>query len=816
MKSGAIFGYFVVAALLVSVFFINTGISSTLLEQKNGWSFTTSTRDTSPRALVGSDTGYSLTAGQRLNVSWNSAPSGMGETHSMRFYLLNSSQIGGWEWVVEAFSQYERTNSGYLIKLDSWTTTVTCLINSTGTYYVIFVCDGIYAPMFYVPIVYVYSYAAYVSSPPLVSITPGSVAMDLGQSQLFTSTVSGGTSPYSYQWYLAVVILGNAVVNPGFETGSSAGWNNEGPNNPTIRSDEHHTGSYSCASPMPSGSYLPFKITQKLPSVLSSFVTNVSCWHKYGYASIDWLRVNYTDGSVSSISLGWSSDWTYVTLSLAANKTVDSLMLERTASYGNIICIDDVEFNVNGFPVSGATGSTWTYTPDSLGSYKVYVQVTDNAGFNVNSNIANVTVNSVPSVAILPSSVVMDVNQSQLFTSTVSEGSSPYSYQWYLNDSPVSGATSPTWTFTPSSSGSYNIYLNVTDNARVTVESNTASVTVSIAWKLTVSSAYDSPSPGIGMHTYNDGSSITCSVTSPVTEGGVTYFCTGWSGTGSVPSSGTGTSTGSFTITQDSNITWNWAIVQRKLTVNSAHDSPNPSVGDHLYNDGSSITCTVTSPVTEGSTVWTCTGWSGTGSVPASGSGTSVTFTISQDSTITWNWHAAALVHDVAVTNITSYKTVVGLGYGLNISVTVENHGNYTETVRLTVYANTTSVESQNVTLPDGNSINIIFTWNTTNFTYGNYTLSAYAWPVPEEVDVADNNCTCSVPIHVGVPGDVSSSTPGVYDKKCDMWDIAYLVSLFNTKPDSSNWNPNADVNNDGTVNMKDIAIAILNFNKHE
>jgi hypothetical protein len=68
----------------------------------------------------------------------------------------------------------------------------------------------------------------------------------------------------------------------------------------------------------------------------------------------------------------------------------------------------------------------------------------------------------------------------------------------------------------------------------------------------------------------------------------------------------------------------------------------------------------------------------------------------------------------------------------------------------------------------------------------------------------------------VGVPGDVSSSTQGVYDMKCDMKDIAYLVILFNTKPTSPNWNPNADVDNNGVVSMKDIAIAILNFNKHE
>ena len=159
---------------------------------------------------------------------------------------------------------------------------------------------------------------------------------------------------------------------------------------------------------------------------------------------------------------------------------------------------------------------------------------------------------------------------------------------------------------------------------------------------LTVYSAHDSPNPSNGDHYYNDGSSVTCSVSSPVNEGGTVWTCTGWSGTGSVPASGSSTSV-TFTITQDSSITWNWqgSVPQRRLTVYSAHDSPNPSNGDHYYNDGSSVTCSVTSPVVEGDVTYTCSGWSGTGSVPSSGTGNTVTFEITQDSRITWSWQGA-------------------------------------------------------------------------------------------------------------------------------------------------------------------------------
>ena len=446
--------------------------------------FSTSTRDTD--TLEGSVQGYGLEAGQTLRVTWSGQAAGAGTTTSMRFYLLNSTQIGGWEWVSSAGK--EETNSGYLLKLDSWGGTVSYVVASTDTYYVILVCEGNYTPGAVPPEIYVTSYVASVFPPPSVNIAPGSVSMDLGQSQLFNSTVSGGVSPYSYQWYLSSATLSNIIVNSGFETGNLNGWNQEGPYSAVIRSDEQHSGRYCCASPY-DGSflYLPFKITQKLPSVLSNNVANVSCWYKYGTAG-DWLRVNYTDGSVSSVNLAWSTVWTQATLNLAANKTVDSLILERNCSSSDIICIDDVGFFTNFTSVSGATGSTWTFTPSSLGSYEVYVQVMDNAGFGTISNVANITVNNVPSVAILPyPSVVMDLSQSQSFNSTVSDGTSPYSYQWYLNGTQINGATSSNWTFTPALAGSYSIYAIATDSAGVQAISNTTTVTVNGALSASIS-----------------------------------------------------------------------------------------------------------------------------------------------------------------------------------------------------------------------------------------------------------------------------------------------------------------------------------------
>jgi len=87
---------------------------------------------------------------------------------------------------------------------------------------------------------------------------------------------------------------------------------------------------------------------------------------------------------------------------------------------------------------------------------------------------------SALSVSISPSLIVMDVGQSTIFTSDVSGGTAPHSYQWYLNGTLVSGATGPTHTFAPSANGSVSVYLMVNDSATIPASamSDTATVLV--------------------------------------------------------------------------------------------------------------------------------------------------------------------------------------------------------------------------------------------------------------------------------------------------------------------------------------------------
>jgi hypothetical protein len=168
--------------------------------------------------------------------------------------------------------------------------------------------------------------------------------------------------------------------------------------------------------------------------------------------------------------------------------------------------------------------------------------------------------------------------------------------------------------------------------------------------------------------------------------------------------------------------------------------------------------------------------------------------------------HALTAGHDVAVVDIQRWKTVVGQGYSMRINVTVSNQGDFTETFNVTVYANTTAIETQTVnSMPNGTSTILTFTWGTTGFAKGNYTIWAYAVPVQDETDTADNTYEDGW-VLVSCVGDVNG------DKKTTIADIVLVIGKFGTTPSSLGWNPNMDIDDNDKVTIGDIVITINNF----
>jgi len=132
---------------------------------------------------------------------------------------------------------------------------------------------------------------------------------------------------------------------------------------------------------------------------------------------------------------------------------------------------------VTAIPNADYTFDHWELDTVNVGSANPYTVLMDN-----NHTLKAVFIYSPPppslSASISPLSASILVGQSVTFTSTVSGGYTPYSYQWYLNGAPVSGATSNTWAFTPTTSGIYYIHLKVTDAKGNTAQSDTARIAV--------------------------------------------------------------------------------------------------------------------------------------------------------------------------------------------------------------------------------------------------------------------------------------------------------------------------------------------------
>jgi parallel beta-helix repeat protein len=170
--------------------------------------------------------------------------------------------------------------------------------------------------------------------------------------------------------------------------------------------------------------------------------------------------------------------------------------------------------------------------------------------------------------------------------------------------------------------------------------------------------------------------------------------------------------------------------------------------------------------------------------------------------------------HDIGIINISASKTVVCQGYSANITVTISNYGSFTESFTATAYANTTAVQTKNVTLGVGASAALVFVWNSTGFTKGNYTTYAYASLVFGENNIEDNNLTGGW-IIISMIGDITG-TGNLPDGKCDAKDVALIASLFGVRYTDPRYKPNCDIVYDGKIDAKDVSLVAKSFGKKD
>jgi hypothetical protein len=274
------------------------------------------------------------------------------------------------------------------------------------------------------------------------------------------------------------------------------------------------------------------------------------------------ITVNSTATVTGDYTLQWSV-------------TFDDWGLDASAT-GLVVTVNGTPLNYKdlAYTVWADAGSNFSYT------YEEYVasstgpeerfHLTDVTGpispiTNVNSSIS-VTGNYIAQWRVTFDHSGLDSSASgTLVTVNGAEKTSLPSIDWYDQGSNI------TYTFADpvlsSTSGKQFRLINATGpSSPITVDED-ATVTGNYVaqYMLTVTSEHDSPSPTIGEHWYDTGANVSASVTSPADESnGTRYSCVGYSGTGSVPSSG-GSSSLEFNITEPSTLTWNWQAQYRVI-----------------------------------------------------------------------------------------------------------------------------------------------------------------------------------------------------------------------------------------------------------
>jgi len=90
-------------------------------------------------------------------------------------------------------------------------------------------------------------------------------------------------------------------------------------------------------------------------------------------------------------------------------------------------------------------------------------------------------------------------------------------------------------------------------------------------------------------------------------------------------------------------------------------------------------------------------------------------------------------------------------------------------------------------------------------FDKGNYTISAYAWPVSGEIDATDNTFTDGT-VKVTIVGDISG------DCVVDMTDLGWIAYSYGATPSDPKWNSNRDITDDDLIDMTDLGIAAMHY----
>ncbi|MFP3309006.1 MAG: thermopsin family protease [Nitrososphaeria archaeon] len=263
-----------------------------------------------------------------------------------------------------------------------------------------------------------------VNPAPSASLRAARNATDVGVPVALSASVSGGTPPYTYTWYVDGVQVYRGSSSYSYDPGTP------GPHAVSV-------------------------------SITDSAGLTVN-------ASVE-VMVN-PDPAVSASANASATD---VGLGVALSSSVEG----GTPPYSYAWYVDGR---------LACASPSCAFSPGSPGAYSAYAVVTDSAGYTVKSPIINVTVNPDPTVSVsisLSSSSALYEDDVARMSASVSGGTPPYTYTWYVDGDPVAVTASPSCTcrLPP---GSHSLSVRVVDSAGYAVIGGPVHVTASYDYPL--------------------------------------------------------------------------------------------------------------------------------------------------------------------------------------------------------------------------------------------------------------------------------------------------------------------------------------------
>lgn len=162
-------------------------------------------------------------------------------------------------------------------------------------------------------------------------------------------------------------------------------------------------------------------------------------------------------------------------------------------------------------------------------------------------------------------------------------------------------------------------------------------------------------------------------------------------------------------------------------------------------------------------------------------------------------------IHDIAVIYLDVYCGIFDHNRGCSITVTVENQGNFADTFSVIILANGTLAGTAQATRGMNNTATFVVFWNTTDWPKGRYNVSAYALPVQDEIDLADNTLVYGW-VFVTIAGDLNA------DRMVDIFDIVKIAVKYGVRKPDPRYSTVCDIDGDGDIDIFDLVIVAVNY----